>query len=103
MIPSVAKPPEKYHVFISYTSHECEIKELKPHVDAFLNAYLRPMIETTIGEPPLFYDGYSLWEPIRRKRSDEEIRAALEVGICESEIPHGLLVAQILQVQVVPV
>ena len=55
------QPPERFHVFVSYTTREEEVQSIKPIVDSFLNNLLRPLIEQTIREPPAFYDGYSLY------------------------------------------
>lgn len=46
------RPPERFHVFVSYTTREDEIRIVKPIVDRFLNSVLRPVIEQTLGEPP---------------------------------------------------
>jgi hypothetical protein len=83
--------PERYHVFVSYTTREDEVQEVKPVVDHFLNMILRPLIEASIGGPPAFYDGYSMWEPIARRRSDEEIAAILRGAIYDSEILMAFL------------
>ena len=56
-------PPERFHVFVSYTTREDEVRIVKPIVDRFLNSVLRPVIEQTLGEPPVFYDGYALYNP----------------------------------------
>jgi hypothetical protein len=49
------RPPERFHAFLSYTTREDEIRDIKPIVDRFMNVYLRPLIEGSLGEPPFFY------------------------------------------------
>jgi hypothetical protein len=34
------RPPERFHAFMSYTTREDEVREIKPVVDRFLNGYL---------------------------------------------------------------
>lgn len=77
-------PPERFHLFLSYTTREDEIKIVKPFVDRFLETYLRPIIEQTIGEPPIFYDGYSLSNR-NRWFADSELARALLFAVEESE------------------
>ena len=81
------RPPERFHVFVSYTTREDETRELKPAVDYFLEHMLRPAIETTIGEPPVFYDGYSLYRQRGfSNRTDRELESLLTFAIEESEV-----------------
>src|SRR5687768_316135 len=81
------RPPERFHVFVSYTTREDETRELKPAVDHFLEHILRPAIETTIGEPPVFYGGYSL---CRQRgfshRTDRQLESLLTFAVEESEV-----------------
>jgi hypothetical protein len=95
-------PPERFHLFLSYTTRDEEVRELKPLVDHFLNSVLRPVLEKTLGEPQIFYDGYTFhqWRqkqvpsPVRdlrygrkaRRDPDEALRLALKFGINESEL-----------------
>ena len=83
-------PPERFHVFVSYTTREREVQLVKPTVDLFLISILRPMIEQALGELPVFYDGYTL-HSINRKRyalfgEDGLLRRALKFAIEESEL-----------------
>jgi hypothetical protein len=80
------RPPERFHVFVSYTTREDEVRIVKPVVDRFLNSVLRPVIECTVGEPPAFYDGYSLYNPSGARRSSLELKRALRFAIEESEV-----------------
>jgi hypothetical protein len=78
-------PPERYHVFISYTTREEEVHEVKPLVDLFLDR-LRPAIERYIKEPPAFYDGYFLYELRNRRIPDRDLEKILIYAVEESEI-----------------
>jgi hypothetical protein len=90
-------PPERFHVFVSYTTRENEVRIVKPIIDCFLNDVLRPIIKRKLGEPPVFYDGYTLYHPtgrqwdtvtgmlgeiFRRMKLEDAIRFAIE----ESEV-----------------
>jgi len=80
------QPPERFHAFVSYTTREEEVQIVKPFVDNFLQTHLRPIIEQTIGEPPIFYDGYTLFNPNRSRFSDSELASAIRFAIEESEV-----------------
>ncbi len=79
-------PPERFHVFVSYTTRENEVQIIKPLVDHFLQTVLRPVIAQTIGEPPIFYDGYTLHYLSRPWFSDFELIRSLTFAIEESEV-----------------
>ena len=79
-------PPERFHVFVSHTTHEEEVRIIKPIVDRFLNNILRPIIEQKLGEPPVFYDGYSLYNPSRSWMLNEDLEMAIRFAIEESEV-----------------
>lgn len=79
------RPPERFHVFVSYTTREEEVRAVKPMIDHFLRGVLRPRIERSLGEPPAFYDGYSLYSS-GSPLSDAELRAAIRFAIEESEV-----------------
>jgi hypothetical protein len=79
-------PPERFHVFVSYTTREDEVRIVKPTVDHFLNSVLRPVIERTLGEPPAFYDGYTLYNPSGSPIWYPVLENALRFAIEESEI-----------------
>ena len=79
-------PPERFHVFVSYTTGEDEVWTVKPIIDCFLNSVLRPVIERTLGEPPAFYDGYSLYNPSRPPLSNWQLEEAIRFAIEESEV-----------------
>ena len=78
------QPPERFHVFVSYTTRVDEVQRIKPLVDHFLLTVLGPIIEQTIGEPPVFYDGYTLHT--KHWFSDAELERALRFAIEESEV-----------------
>src|SRR6266851_3302448 len=80
------RPPERFHVFVSYTTREDEVQVVKPIVDRFLNDVLRPVIERTLGEPPAFYDGYSLYHAKDHCFSNAELEQGLRFAIEESEV-----------------
>ena len=80
------EPPERFHAFVSYTTREDEVRIVKPLVDHFLNAVLRPAIEQALGEPPFFYDGYSLYYPSGSRLSNPELETTLRFAIEESEV-----------------
>lgn len=80
------RPPERFHVFVSYTTREDEVRIIKPIVDRFLNDVLRPVIERTIGEPPLFYDGYYPYHSNRPYFGERELEKGLRFAIKESEV-----------------
>lgn len=79
-------PPERFQVFISYTTREEEVSEFKPLLDFFLNNYLRPIIENAIGIPPVFYDGYMLHKKGGHGLSDLELEETLNYAIKDSEV-----------------
>jgi len=79
-------PPERFHVFMSYTTREDEVQIVKPIVDRFLNHVLGPIIEQTLGEPPAFYDGYFLYNPSGAKYASLTLERAIRFGIEESEV-----------------
>ena len=79
-------PPERFHLFVSYTIREDETRIIKPIVDHFLNSILRPLIEQTIGEPPAFYDGYTLYHPAGSGISTFALENVLRFAIEESEV-----------------
>lgn len=83
--PSRYRPPERYHVFVSYTTREDEVRVVKPMVDQFL-AVLRPLIARTLGEHPVFYDGYTLYHPAGTRLMELELEQAIRFAIDESEI-----------------
>lgn len=72
-------------MFVSYTTREQEVALVKPMVDRFLNGFLRRRIERDLGEPPGFYDGYSLYRP-GAGLSDAELRSAIRFAVEESEV-----------------
>jgi hypothetical protein len=80
------RPPERFHVFVSYTTREDEVRTVKPIIDCFLNSVLRPAIEQTLGEPPAFYDGYSLYNPSSPPLSNWQLEEAIRFAIEESEV-----------------
>src|SRR6185436_8638110 len=80
------RPAERFHVFVSYTTREEEVRIVKPIVDRFLNTVLRPAIEATLGEPPAFYDGYSLYRGNGPRLSDSALESTLQFAIEESEV-----------------
>lgn len=80
------RPPERFHAFISYTTRENEIREIKPIVDRFLDDHLRPTIETALGEPPVFYDGWYLRNAPGAIRTEYSLKSALRFAIEESEV-----------------
>jgi hypothetical protein len=76
-------PPERFHVFVSYTTREDEVRVVKPIVDRFLEEVLRPIIERELGEPAVFYDGYAL----RAKRfPDAVVETVIRYAVDESEL-----------------
>ena len=79
-----SQPPERFHVFVSYTTRVDEVQRIKPLVDHFLLTVLGPIIEQTIGEPPVFYDGYTLHT--KHWFSDAELERAIRFAIEESEV-----------------
>lgn len=91
MTTSRGTPPERFHVFASYTTREEEVQIVKPIVDHFLNIVLRPVIERTIGEPPVFYDGYTLRRAPWFERFPIMLEPVLRFAIEESEILMAFL------------
>ena len=75
-------------MFVSYTTRETEVRAIRPVVDEFLNSILRPLIKASLGEPPVFYDGYSLYNPIGAavRRPNHELRRAIRFAVEESEV-----------------
>jgi hypothetical protein len=80
------RPPERFHAFMSYTTREDEVREIKPVVDRFLNDYLRPSIQAALGEPPIFYDGWYLRNPPTAICNEYLLQRALRFAIEESEM-----------------
>jgi hypothetical protein len=80
------RPPERFHAFISYTTRERETGEIKKVLDPFLNGYLGPAIKRTLGELPVFYDGWSLQNPSGAVRPSYLLQQALQFAIKESEM-----------------
>src|SRR5258708_10150335 len=80
------RPPERFHAFMSYTTREEEVREIKPVVDRFLNDYLRPSIQAALGEPPIFYDGWYLRNAPNAIRNEYSLQRALRFAIEESEM-----------------
>jgi hypothetical protein len=78
------RPPERFHVFVSYTTREEEVQVMKPIVDSFLNDILGPALRAALGEPPAFYDGY--WLRDQFNRSAWELEMTLQFAIEESEV-----------------
>jgi hypothetical protein len=76
-------PPERFHAFVSYATREDEVREIKPFIYYFLNVVLRPSIERTLGEPPVFYDGYYLKQILRRRIP---LKSVLRYAVEESEL-----------------
>lgn len=80
------RPPERFHVFVSYTTREREVQAVKPMVDQFLHV-LRPAIERNLGEHPFFYDGYTLYHhPYAPGLTQLELEGAIRFAIEESEV-----------------
>jgi hypothetical protein len=80
------RPPERFHAFISYTTRDDEVNDIKRIVDKFLDGYLRPQMEAALGEPPVFYDGWYLRNIPDVIRSDFILRKSLHFAIEESEM-----------------
>ncbi|HSI02209.1 MAG TPA: TIR domain-containing protein [Reyranella sp.] len=78
--------PERYHAFISYTTREHEVRQVKPIVDEFLNRYLKPLIRGVLGELPVFYDGWSLDPPSNRSFDESTLKYRLAEAIRDSEM-----------------
>lgn len=76
---SSTSPPMQYdyHAFISYTTREEEVRQIKPFVDAFVAKLKRGGVKIC----PVFYDG---WHMERRIYQPEELGHRLSEGISRS-------------------
>src|ERR1700733_956580 len=79
-------PPAHYdfHCFISYTTRESEVQQIKPLVDTFV----QQIREADVSVCPIFYDG---WYLERRRYGIRELSARLRDGIERSAFTVAFL------------